>query len=199
MCRDEVMMEAEDMCGAPPGSQAFLGSLQDATSKLWKRLSEADQQTFANLAKKWSEEAPPPIVQSRYFISKSFTLVGHDMPTGWPTLYGEKLSATFKPSYLELAECDALFLLHIQMKMGGLWPACESSKSIFQEKFYTLCSEVNKKLQNGADFFKFCPDWQNAQLFTEWQKYAKMCFEDSEGLAFVPQHLCWSHSCSRRC
>jgi hypothetical protein len=46
MCRDEVMLEAEDMSGAPPGSQAFLGSLQDATTKLWKRLSEADQQIY---------------------------------------------------------------------------------------------------------------------------------------------------------
>ncbi len=65
------MMEAENICGSPPGTQAFLGSLQDATTKLWKRLSEADQQTYANLAKKWSEEVPPPKVQSRYLISKS--------------------------------------------------------------------------------------------------------------------------------
>jgi hypothetical protein len=69
------MMEAEEMSGAPPGSQAFLGSLQDATTKLWKRLSEADQQTYAYLAKKWSDEAPPPKIQSRYGISRLFTLV----------------------------------------------------------------------------------------------------------------------------
>jgi hypothetical protein len=60
------MMEAEEMSGAPPGSQAFLGSLQSATTKLWERLSAADQQTFSNLAKKWSDEAPPPKVQARY-------------------------------------------------------------------------------------------------------------------------------------
>ena len=63
-------MEAEEMSGAPPGSQAFLGSLQDATTKLWNRLSMADQQTFVDLAQKWSEEAPPPNIQSRYFISE---------------------------------------------------------------------------------------------------------------------------------
>jgi len=59
MCWDEVMMEAENICGSLPGTQAFLGSLQDATAKLWKRLSKADQQTYANLAKKWLKEVPP--------------------------------------------------------------------------------------------------------------------------------------------
>jgi len=71
MCQDEVIMEAENICVSLPRTQAFLGSLQDTTTKLWKRLSEADQQTYANLAKKWSEEVPPPKVQSRYLISKS--------------------------------------------------------------------------------------------------------------------------------
>ena len=66
MCRDEVMMEAEEMSGAPPGSQAFLGSLQDATTKLWKRLSAGERQIYVNLSKKWSDEFPPPNIQARY-------------------------------------------------------------------------------------------------------------------------------------
>jgi hypothetical protein len=66
MCRDEVMMEAEEMSGALPGSQAFLGSLQDATTRLWTRLPLEEQDVFANLARKWSEEAPPPDIQARY-------------------------------------------------------------------------------------------------------------------------------------
>ena len=66
MCRDEVMMEAEEMSGSLPGSQAFLGSLQDATTKLWKRLTPGVQQIYVHLAKKWSDEPPPPNIQARY-------------------------------------------------------------------------------------------------------------------------------------
>ena len=66
MCQDEVMIEAEEMSGAPPGSQAFLESLQDATTKLWKRLSTSEQQVFVNLSKKWSDEFPLPNVQARH-------------------------------------------------------------------------------------------------------------------------------------
>ena len=65
MCRDEVMMEAQLMLGALPGSQAFLGSLQDATTKLWNELSTAEQQIYVNLSKKWSDQFPPPDIQAR--------------------------------------------------------------------------------------------------------------------------------------
>lgn len=75
MCRDEVMKEAEEMSGAPPGSQAFLGSLQDATTKLWKVLPSAEQDLFVRLANKWSDEAPPPDIQARYVICQSFILL----------------------------------------------------------------------------------------------------------------------------
>jgi hypothetical protein len=59
------MLEAEKMSGARPGSQEFLGSLQDATTKLWGRSTASDQQMYVSLAKKWSEQAPPPEVQAR--------------------------------------------------------------------------------------------------------------------------------------
>jgi hypothetical protein len=59
------MMEAERMSGALPGSQAFLGSLQDATTKLWRMLSEEEQDVYASLGKKWSDNAPPPNIQAR--------------------------------------------------------------------------------------------------------------------------------------
>jgi hypothetical protein len=65
MCRDEVMLEAEEMSGSPPGSQAFLGCLQDATTKLWRMLSEDEQDLYVSLARKWSETAPPPNIQAR--------------------------------------------------------------------------------------------------------------------------------------
>ncbi len=66
MCQDEVMMEAEALSGRVPGSPAFLGSLQDATTTLWERLSPADQRIYANLANRWSNDAPPPNIQARY-------------------------------------------------------------------------------------------------------------------------------------
>jgi hypothetical protein len=68
------MIEGEEMSSAPPGSQAFLGSLQDATTKLWKWLSEADQLIYAKLAKKWLDEAPPPNIQSRYSSTEAIHL-----------------------------------------------------------------------------------------------------------------------------
>jgi hypothetical protein len=68
MCRDEVMTEAEEMSGALPGSRAFLGSLQDATTKLWKELSDNEQQLYVRLASKWSDEPPPANIQARCVI-----------------------------------------------------------------------------------------------------------------------------------
>ncbi|KAN0141874.1 hypothetical protein V8E53_000336 [Lactarius tabidus] len=43
MCWDEVMTEAEEMSGNLPGSRAFMGSLQDATTKLWKNISDEER------------------------------------------------------------------------------------------------------------------------------------------------------------
>ncbi|KAN0141412.1 hypothetical protein V8E53_000657 [Lactarius tabidus] len=65
MCRDEVMTEAEEMSGALPGSRAFLGSLQDTTTKLWKELSDDEQQLYVRLTSKWSDEPPPANIQAR--------------------------------------------------------------------------------------------------------------------------------------
>jgi hypothetical protein len=66
MCRDEVMTEAEKLSGSPPGSQAFFGSLQNATTKLWKCLPDEEQQVYVRLANKWSGEPPPANIQARY-------------------------------------------------------------------------------------------------------------------------------------
>jgi hypothetical protein len=75
MCRDEVMKEAQEMSGALPGSQAFLASLQDATTRLWIGLPSEEQELFARLARKWSEDAPPPDIQARYVLYQSLTSV----------------------------------------------------------------------------------------------------------------------------
>jgi hypothetical protein len=62
------MIETENISGAPPGSPAFLGCLQKATTKLWSALSDQEQQRFVRLSKKWSDDAPPAHIQSRYVI-----------------------------------------------------------------------------------------------------------------------------------
>ncbi|KAI9450643.1 hypothetical protein BJY52DRAFT_1227093 [Lactarius psammicola] len=100
------MLEAEQMSGACPGSQAFLGSLQDTTTKIWSTLSAEDQQRYSNLATRWSDDAPPP---------------------------------------------------HIQAS-----------------------DEANNLLDDGTHFLKYCPNWKDAPLFREWQKYAKMCFRGGD-------------------
>jgi hypothetical protein len=69
---DEVMMLTEEMSGAPPGSCAFLGCLQDATTTLWKKLPDEEQELYSRLAKKWSDKAPLPDIQARYVTYKSY-------------------------------------------------------------------------------------------------------------------------------
>ncbi|KAI9445609.1 hypothetical protein BJY52DRAFT_1228832 [Lactarius psammicola] len=69
------MLEAEQMSGARPGSQAFLGSLQDTTTKIWSTLSAEDQQRYSNLATRWSDDAPPPHIQARMASSMSGKII----------------------------------------------------------------------------------------------------------------------------
>jgi hypothetical protein len=75
MCWDEVMTEVEEISGTLPSSRAFLGSLQDATMKLWKRLPDDEQQVYVRLANKWSDEPPPPNIQARYAMLNILILV----------------------------------------------------------------------------------------------------------------------------
>jgi hypothetical protein len=64
-------------------------------------------------------------------------------------------------------------------------PGVDTSQNI---NALNICSEeANKSLDHGTDFLKFCPNWQNAQLFKEWQKYARMCFKG--GLAPLSFHI----------
>ena len=74
MCQDEVMIGAEEMSGAPPGSRVFLDSLQDATTKLWNGLPDDEQEVYVKLSKMWSDQAPPPHIQARYFMLTPFIL-----------------------------------------------------------------------------------------------------------------------------
>jgi hypothetical protein len=65
----EIMQLAQKMSGGVPGSQAFLGALQDATTTLWKELPSEEQEQHAEIAKEWSEDRPPRDIQAKSVIS----------------------------------------------------------------------------------------------------------------------------------
>ena len=64
--KDKVTELTKQISGGAPGSQAFLGALQDATSRLWKKLSSEEQGRYRELAKEWSDERTPKHIQDRY-------------------------------------------------------------------------------------------------------------------------------------
>jgi hypothetical protein len=59
------MVLATEMSGKQPGRPGFLGALQDATTALLDDLSPDDLEEYAQAAKDWSKESPPPHIQSR--------------------------------------------------------------------------------------------------------------------------------------
>ncbi|KAH9008808.1 hypothetical protein EDB84DRAFT_1446695 [Lactarius hengduanensis] len=63
--KEEITKLAQRMSGGNPGSQAFLGALQDATTSLWKKLSIEEQEPYAEMAKEWSEDRPPRDIQAK--------------------------------------------------------------------------------------------------------------------------------------
>jgi hypothetical protein len=70
--KDEIGKLTRQISGGVPGSQAYLGALQDATTQLWKKLSSEEQQFYANLAKEWSDEKPPRHIQAKYVMFHVF-------------------------------------------------------------------------------------------------------------------------------
>ncbi|KAH8993208.1 hypothetical protein EDB86DRAFT_2830155 [Lactarius hatsudake] len=59
------MRLAKEVSGGAPGSQEFLGALQDATTQLWKDLPIEEQERYAHIAKEWSENALPKGIQAK--------------------------------------------------------------------------------------------------------------------------------------
>jgi hypothetical protein len=64
----------QKMSGGAPGSQAFLGALQDATTRLWKELPSEEQERYADIGKEWSDDRPPKDIQAKYIIPHAFML-----------------------------------------------------------------------------------------------------------------------------
>ena len=63
--KEVIMAHAQDISGGAPGSQAFLGALQDATTHFWNDLSTDDVEMYEDMVRDWSENAPPHHIQSR--------------------------------------------------------------------------------------------------------------------------------------
>ncbi|KAH9016359.1 hypothetical protein EDB84DRAFT_1567252 [Lactarius hengduanensis] len=61
----DIMKLAEDMSRAAPGMEAFLGSIQLATTELWKKLPVEEQERFAQTADEWSDNGPPKGIQAK--------------------------------------------------------------------------------------------------------------------------------------
>ena len=64
--KDEIGKLTGQISGGVPGSQAYLGALQNATTELWKKLSTKEREFYVDLAKEWSDRKPPKHIQAKY-------------------------------------------------------------------------------------------------------------------------------------
>jgi hypothetical protein len=67
--KEDIGKLAQEMSGAAPGSQGYIGALQDATTHFWKELSDQEKEEYEELARDWSENAPPNHIQARQVTS----------------------------------------------------------------------------------------------------------------------------------
>ncbi|KAH9015583.1 hypothetical protein EDB85DRAFT_2156541 [Lactarius pseudohatsudake] len=79
--KEEVTQLAQKLSGGVPGSEAFLGALQDATTSLWKKLSIEEQEPYADIAKEWSEDKPPRDIQAKMAQAKFRGRIVRDFQT----------------------------------------------------------------------------------------------------------------------
>ncbi|KAH9015700.1 hypothetical protein EDB85DRAFT_2156481 [Lactarius pseudohatsudake] len=79
--KEEVTQLAQKLSGGVPGSEAFLGALQDATTSLWKKLSIEEQEPYADIVKEWSEDKPPRDIQAKMAQAKFRGRIVRDFQT----------------------------------------------------------------------------------------------------------------------
>jgi hypothetical protein len=63
--RDTVYERIMYDSGVEPGHPLFLGALQLAITALWNEQPQENQDDYTKAAKEWSEDGPPPHIQSR--------------------------------------------------------------------------------------------------------------------------------------
>ncbi|KAF8261097.1 hypothetical protein EI94DRAFT_1705813 [Lactarius quietus] len=99
--KDDIMKLAQDVSEGAPGSQAFLGALQDATTQFWNELSIGEIEMYEEIVREWSENGPPDHIQLRQnglcsnltsdssglsnpIVSKSIVLIAYAKEDGTP-------------------------------------------------------------------------------------------------------------------
>jgi hypothetical protein len=63
-----IIAHAAQVSGHAPGTQAFLGALQDAITHFWNELSEEEVDEYEDKAAEWSALAPPCDIQAKQVI-----------------------------------------------------------------------------------------------------------------------------------
>ena len=71
--KEEIGRLTGQISGGVPGSQAYLGALQNATTQLWKKLSTKEQEFYVDLAKEWSDRKPPKHIQAKYVTVPTYS------------------------------------------------------------------------------------------------------------------------------
>ncbi|KAI9434699.1 hypothetical protein H4582DRAFT_2060123 [Lactarius indigo] len=137
--RDEVLRLAKETSGTEPGSPAFIGALQDATTALWNELSIEDQEEYQESAREWSEKTPPKNIQSRMASSLC-----------------ERIIQDFQSQLYKTCGIRSIVLTAYEGEDNDL--------------------KIGFILQDGKDFWKFCPDWKSAALWQQWAQFGMQCF-----------------------
>ena len=64
--QDELYSKVKELSGgAPPGSRAFLSKYQQGLKILLDSLSEAEKKEYQTVASQWTNDAPPPDIQTK--------------------------------------------------------------------------------------------------------------------------------------
>ena len=177
MHRDQIMKKVEELSGSLPGSSAFLACLQDATTQLWNKLSDNNQDLYFCLAKKWWEEGPPPDIQARYVM--------HTLSIMLQYWYSSRMASSISPQIIwdfqmQLFRSCRLWCIVLTAHKNenaqivtGLWVLqlyVLPDSAIYRNDIY-------KSAEEGPSFLSSCPDWRTIPLWKAWQQYAKKSFQ----------------------
>lgn len=174
------MIKTEQMSSSPPGSQAFLGCLQDATTELWNELDDINKERYVLLAKKWSDGAPPPEVQARFVVHVVILSSGCWHDSRMASSISARIIRDFQSQLFRSCGLRCIVLTAHQNENAQI------ITGLYVLRFYALpvhrCSafhsnESNKSMENEPSFLSSCPDWRTVPLWKEWQKFAKKCFQ----------------------
>ncbi|KAF8265470.1 hypothetical protein EI94DRAFT_1702459 [Lactarius quietus] len=146
------MVCKEYISGGAPGSQAFLGALQDATTLFWNKLPIEEVEMYEDMTRDWLENTPPEHIQSRQVIL-------HNLTPDSSGLSNPIVSNMWSPEHSLNCIC----------KRRQDTTSC----NMFRD-------EWNNDLNDGMDFGTFYPNWRNTEVWDQWKKYSRYCFGTEE-------------------